>query len=195
MKPLLFVDFDGTLCFDKFWRSIDEEHFKKIQSIIFKKDSVLLNSWMRGRHRSEIINLLLAEDLGIPYETLWEWFVHDCKTMAVSLSALEKVRALRTKFRSILITDNMDCFSRFTVPSLALDKHFDHVVNSADSGRFKLDNEGEVFWDLVQEAHVSMDDCVLIDNSKATCQQFLELGGTACFVDEKKTAEYWLNRL
>ena len=195
MKPLLFVDFDGTLCFDKFWRSTDKEQFAKIQALIFKKGAPLVNGWMRGRHTSETINQLVADELGVPYETVWEWFMHDCRSMSVSVAALGRIQELRAKFRSILVTDNMDCFTRFTVPGLGLDQHFDQIVNSFETGKLKMDNEGEVFWDCVQEAGVSMEDCVLIDNSKGTCDQFTKLGGRACFVDDKKTAEYWLNKL
>lgn len=154
-----------------------------------------MNDWMRGRHTSETINQLVADELGVPYETVWEWFMHDCRSMSVSVAALERIQELRERFWAILVTDNMDCFTRFTVPSLELDKHFDRIINSSETGKLKMDNEGEVFWDFVQGARAAMEDCVLIDNSKATCDQFAELGGKACFVDDKKTAEYWLNKL
>jgi len=32
MKSILFIDFDGTLCHDRFWQSIDESSFEKIQN-------------------------------------------------------------------------------------------------------------------------------------------------------------------
>lgn len=35
MKPILFIDFDGTLCHDRFWRNIDASGFEKIQNFLF----------------------------------------------------------------------------------------------------------------------------------------------------------------
>src|SRR5271154_2261777 len=96
-KPILFVDFDGTICFDKYWRSLPPEKYNQIQEFVFGQDKTLLNDWMRGVYTAEEINELVAEKIDIPFEELWKLFVRDCETMQVSKEILEKLSALRNK--------------------------------------------------------------------------------------------------
>ena len=42
-KPILFIDFDGTICYDKYWRSLPERYNNKIQKLLFQKDQSLIN--------------------------------------------------------------------------------------------------------------------------------------------------------
>ena len=145
MKPTLFVDFDGTLCHDRFWRSADKKVIRGIQKLLFGVDGSRVDDWMRGRYASEEINRFLAEKLNIPFEKLWGIFVSDCKSMNVSADVLNKIEILRARYNTVLITGNMDCFTRFTIPTLGLDGHFDQIFNSADHGKFKDDDRGKIF--------------------------------------------------
>ena len=70
MKSALFVDFDGTLCHDKFWRSLEPALQEKIQEYLFGVDQEIVNDWMRGVYTSEDIHQKLVEDLKINYEFL-----------------------------------------------------------------------------------------------------------------------------
>ena len=82
---------------------------------------------MRGKKTSEEINVLVAKKINMPFTELWEIFVQDCTTMHVSIEILEKISSLQDKFRIILVTGNMDSFTRFTVPTLHLEDYFDYI--------------------------------------------------------------------
>ncbi len=195
MKPLLLVDYDGTLCFDRFWQTLEPALFARIQELLFTPQNPRLEQWMRGQLTSEQINSWLADNIPTSFEQLWAVFVHDCKKMRVSEAALTHLATLRARFTTILLTDNMDCFTRFTVPELRLHAHFDHILNSADHGMMKRDNEGELFQRLAKEHRTEMSRVWLIDNSSSTCEQVNRLGGKGCLVTTQQPVEVWLAKL
>ncbi len=192
MKPILFIDFDGTLCHDRFWRSLDSEEHGKIQQFLFISNKELVGEWMVGKHSSEEINILLSEKLDIPYGRLWNIFVSDCKNMRADAEALKLILKLKNRFRIILITDNMDCFQRFTVGSIGLNRYFDEIVDSHTANQLKGD---KLFSGIVKKHGPSFSDCILIDNSKNMCALFESLGGKSLFVTKEQSSKYWLESL
>ena len=179
LKPILFVDFDRTICFDKYWRSLPPAQFEIVQQLLFGEDKTLLNEWMRGLYTAEEINKVVAEKIDVPFEELWRLFVKDCQTMQASSEVLKKLQELRSTYIVVLITGNMDSFTRFTVPALKLGAIFDHINNSFFDKRFKNDNEGAIFVEYAKILNVPFSGCVLLDDSAATCKIFETLGGTA----------------
>jgi FMN phosphatase YigB (HAD superfamily) len=195
MKPILFIDFDGTICHDRFWRSLSAESYNRVQEHIFGADLTYVNEWMRGGKTSEEVNKVLAHQIGIPYEELWEVFVKECETMQVSSDTLEKIHSLREKYTVILITGNMDCFMRFTVPSLKLESYFDFISSSYDEKISKTDNNGQVFKKYATKHGVLIESCFVIDDSQGVCSTFELLGGTAYLISEDKDIKHYLNAL
>jgi FMN phosphatase YigB (HAD superfamily) len=195
MKSILFVDFDGTICFDKYWRSLPKEKRDQIDIFLFGQDKTILNDWMRGKYTSEEINKILAEKLQIPYHKLWELFVNDCKTMRVSQEIINNLNHLKNKYIIILVTGNMDSFSRFTVPSLYLDKVFDHINNSFIEGKLKHENKGEIFVKYADKFNIPIQSCYLIDDSDKACKSFKDLGGTALQISPENDVFYYLRKL
>jgi FMN phosphatase YigB (HAD superfamily) len=177
MKPVLFIDFHNTLSKDYFWRSLHHSHKKKIEELLFVNSNPQTHEWMRGNINSEIINALVAEHIGLDYDLVWKVFVDDCVTMRVSQSELLLINELRKKYYTILITDNMDCFNRYTVPSLQLDTYFDYISNSATEGMLKMDNNGEVFINRIAAFNSLIEKSFLIDDSSSACKIFNRLGG------------------
>lgn len=194
-KPILFIDFDGTLCHDRFWRSLPEEQYKKVQALLFEEERSYVEEWMKGRRTAEEVNTFLAEKLGIPFQVLWSVFVKDAETMRVSREVLETIGSLRDKYTTILITVNMDSFSRFTVPALKLDSYFDAISNSYYEGKFKGDNEGEVFRDYIQKYSAPVDRSILMDDSAGACETFRALGGIAYKVTTEEDISHHLTQL
>lgn len=192
MKPVLFIDFDGTLCHDRFWRSLHQSEYRQIQEILFNQNKEIVADWMRGKYSSEEINAFLADRLGVSYECLWSTFVQDCKTMNISKEALDLIKSLKERYRSVLMTDNMDCLDRFTIPALGLNSYFDSVVNSFSRKRLKKDENGKAFLDEIQYRQTDIKDCMLIDDSESTCELFQSMGGRALRVTERKPLQYWL---
>ena len=195
MKSVLFVDFDGTICHDKFWRSLSSNLSEKLQRYIFSSDKSLVEAWMKGLHTSEEINRMVADELNIKYDFLWDIFVNDAKSMFVSQSVLQKIGSLREKYIVILITDNMDSFDRFTLPSLKLQNYFDVVVNSYSRGVSKNENGGRLFVEVAKENNSKVSGSMLIDNSKDVCQLFESLGGQSLFVTKESSVSYWLDKI
>jgi hypothetical protein len=190
-KPLLIIDYDGTICQDRYWRSLPEDLHATVQSYLFGKDKTLVNDWMRGKHTAKHINQLVAKEIDVSPEWLWEIFVMDCKTMKVSLKTLKKISSLRDRFIVILMTGNMDSFTDFTVPSLELEKYFDCISNSYHEKRHKTDDNGILFSEYAHRyGPSSLEASYLIDDSSDVCRVFSSLGGTAfqvtqdCSVDE-----------
>lgn len=191
-KPILFIDFDGTLCHDRYWRSLDKNMFSIVQDTLFGNDNTLVVEWMVGKKSAEEVNTILAKKLQVPFPDLWEVFVDDCETMKVNLSTLNTINSLRTQYKTILITGNMDNFSRFTVPALQLDTYFDEIINSADAGSLKSDPSGKQFLDPVQRHSANISECVLIDDSQRICNFFESLGGTSLLVTKENTLNKYL---
>jgi FMN phosphatase YigB (HAD superfamily) len=71
----------------------------------------------------------------------------------------------------------MDSFSRFTVPALKLDQYFDDISNSYYEGKFKSDNDGEVFKDYLEKYSAPIKESILVDDSPLACATFKALGG------------------
>lgn len=195
MKPILFIDFDGTLCHDRFWRSLEPELQSKVQTYLFGVEKEKVRDWMLGKYTSEEINQMLAGELNTHYGVLWSTFVNDCEKMSVPTDVLNKIGNLRDRYITVLITDNMDCLDRFTVPALGLDKYFDLIVNSHSEKRLKNDDGGKAFQKVSEKYQSSISDSILIDNSTSSCQVFESLGGKSCLVTPEKTLLDWLETI
>lgn len=157
-KPILFCDFDGVLCHDRYWRSLSFNEHEKVQELLFRNNTTLVNDWMRGKYTAEEVNRIVSEKTEIPYKRLWDVFVKDCKTMHIQKGNLEKLNSFRDQYTVILITGNMDSFSRFTHPALMLDNYFDHISNSFHEGIHKTDNGGEIFLKYIEKYGATIQD-------------------------------------
>ncbi len=195
MTKTLFVDFDGTLCHDRFWRSLDPALMEKVQQSLFLDDKSVVSDWMNGVYNSEDINKKLADGLGVEYAFLWDVFVKDCRNMKVEEVVLEQLKKLRHSYKIVLITDNMDCFDRFTVPSLKLNEYFDVIVNSFNERLSKNENDGQLFREVMERVGSKPADSILMDNSEKSCSVFEKLGGTSFLVTKEKPLAYWLENV
>jgi FMN phosphatase YigB (HAD superfamily) len=74
----------------------------------------------------------------------------------------------------------MDSFHRFTLPANpCLAAAFDEVHSSYLLRQLKKSNEGEYFLTMATRFGMDMGNCVLIEDSKTTCDLFEKLGGKA----------------
>ncbi|MGO4482471.1 hypothetical protein EFD55_27250 [Rhizobium pisi] len=194
-KPIIFIDFDGTICHDRYWRSLPPVKQNKLQTYLFQKNRHIVFEWMRGLHTAEEVNGMVAAALDMPFDKVWEIFVADCQSMQVSLVTLARLSRLRLVANVILVTGNMDSFSRFTVPALRLDQHFDAISNSYNEGRLKTDDGGALFMQYADQFSASILDCVVIDDSEEVCSTFAQLGGTPLRVTAERTTDAILDDL
>lgn len=192
MKPILFIDFDGTLCHDRFWRSLEPGLQAKVQANLFSSKKEMVRDWMLGKYTSEEINQMLAEELGVCYDVLWSTFVNDCERMAISQEVLDRIQNLRECYFAVLVTDNMDSLDRFTVPALDLAQYFDLIVNSYTEKALKNHENGKTFRKVTEKYQSLISESILFDNSHSSCGVFEELGGKSCLVTSEKTLADWL---
>ncbi|MFA6132015.1 MAG: HAD family hydrolase [Patescibacteria group bacterium] len=115
--------------------------------------------------------------------------------MVLDNALREAIYKLRSSAYVVLVTGNMDCFTRFTVPALKLDEVFDKIVVSSDLGYLKTEKDGESFLAALREFGVPIHDSFLIDDSLNTCNFFAGLGGRAIHVSGKETANLALENL
>lgn len=117
---LLFLDFNGVLSYRPFWASLqstDPLTFSSIQELLFQKNLPLLHQWMRGQVSAEDICSYLAKNLGQDYDYLLQTLIQDCKTIDLFKPARSLLAELKTGYYLVLVTDNMDCFSRWIMPA------------------------------------------------------------------------------
>jgi|SRR3989338_2219001 len=195
IKPILFCDFDGTICHERYWRSLPSEQYEKVQNLLFRNDKTYVNDWMSGKYTAEQVNERVAQEIGVPYEKVWQLFVNDCNTMRVAQEILEELSALRSRYTVILMTGNMDSFSRFTVPALGLKNYFDYISNSYHEGKHKTDKNGEIFIEYADKFDVPLKKCVVIDDSQNVCTTFESLGGVAYRITADEDVQHHLAKL
>lgn len=188
---LVFIDWDGTLCYDRFWKDLRDdtspyrEIGKKIDEFLFVKNKRLVRGWMKGKYSSEEINTLLSKELDIPYKFLWESFVRGARNMRMNPEAGREIKELRKYAHVCLITGNMDSFSRFTVKSQRLSDYFDIIINSYERRRLKTEYRGREFKHIANSLGIDLKDTFLIEDSLKSCQTFKELGGTSFQVHDE----------
>ncbi len=192
-KPYLCIDFYKTLSFKHLWHTAPTELNEKIEQLLFSDSasSMMIENWMRGKVSSEDVNRYVAQSLNINLSILWDYFVHSASTLDISLDAIELINQLRQRYTTVLVTDNMDSFNRFTVPALKLDSTFDSIVNSAVVGSLKSDQDGKIFTHITNNFSGS----ILIDDVEVNCKLFEQLGGTAYQVTSAATVTTYLQQL
>ena len=196
MKPALLIDFDGTLCHDRFWRSLEPaENREAVQRFVFAENKELVGEWMKGKLSSEEVNHLVADRLQIDYQSLWYTFVSDCTAMKVDAADLKRIAILKKTYNVILITDNMDSFERFTVQALKLKDHFDVIISSSSEGVFKNEDGGALIRIALERAGSAARGSVFIDNSPKTCALFDEMRGRSLLVTKESPLSHWLDLL
>lgn len=188
-KKIIFIDWDGTLCWSRFWESLikSDPDFTKIVDHFFIHKKKIIIDWMKGKINSEEINKVISKKSGLSEDMLWRIFVSDCKNMKIDSDAVMLIKKIRKKYPVILVTGNMDCFTRFTVPALGLNKLFDLIINSADIGYLKTEYNGKIFIDCLKQFNINnMSDAYLLEDSEKTCIMFNQLGGNIMKVNRKE---------
>lgn len=194
-KRLIFVDFNGVISYKNFWDSIrisDKHIYKKIDSFLFRDNFDLVRIWMKGKKSSEEIHQFISEELNISFEYLFSHFKQDCETIDISNKILNNLESIKENFYLILRTDNMDSFTRFTLPANPrLSRVFDEIDNSFELKELKRENNGYYFTNKARKYNLEIKDCLLIDDSSKNCDFFNELGGTAyCLTGEETVVRH-----
>lgn len=193
----LFIDWNGTLSSSLFFEqmnNVNHPHHNIIASVeewLFRKNKKLCSEWMYGKYSTEDVIGLMSKNLNVEYELLLNELKNSCENMKfISDEIPSLIREIKDSgIKVIIATDNMDCFTRWTVPALGLDDLFDDILNSFDLGVVKNDfsNEGKPlffakYMDNLDEDYSST---MLLDDSSKTCN-LLSLTGMQCVVINSK---------
>jgi len=190
MNPILFCDFFGVLSYNKFWQFIyHPDHWlyprrEEIGDFVFFKNNAMVKEWMRGKYSSEDIHKLVEKELDIKFDDLFPIFVESSKVLDISRPILDVIKQKKELgYRTVLVTDNMDSFSRYTKPNnRQLIDVFDGIFDSSITGLLKQDENGKIFRIIASNLGGDLSKSILVDDSKATCELFESLGGKALCV-------------
>lgn len=147
----IFLDWHNTLSYSKFWgqwEGINHQQknnlFSKVVLALFSLPQETINNWMRGQYTTEQIIASVAKSTHLPYQFLLREFIQSCEKLEYSSPEIPRlIKQLRTTGKRVIIaTDNMDCFTRWTIPALQLDTHFDDILNSYERKALKADIDG-----------------------------------------------------
>lgn len=175
---LIFIDWDGTLSHGRFWSSLATDTYQAIQKKLFENNKALVIEWMLGRRDTEQICRWLASETNLDEKTLQDSLLESCGNMALTSRLRGLLAQIRQTHYLVLVTDNMDCFTKATVPDNSLEDVFDCLINSADLRRLKCDDQGLTFTDAMARFGILPSNSLLIDDSAKTCALFQKLGGS-----------------
>ena len=195
MKRVIFIDWNRTLSFDLFWghlkdgRHPNHHHLAPIEEWLFVKNRELIYPWMRGDISVEDIIERMSNDTKIPAKIILQELRHSCEIMQYCIVGLEglvgDIQARGVKV--VIATDNMDTFSRFTVPALKIDQLFDAYLNSYDMKHLKDDEEPAdrivFFDDFLAKNNLTYADVVLLDDSPDRSGKYQRLGFERIVID------------
>lgn len=175
----VFLDWAFTLSNTLFWNHFnDPEHLhyptlQIIQATLFGKNASFkgINDWMRGKLSSEdVIAVICQQNPTIDPQFLLQELALSCSQMQfVSPQVPVYVRQLQAMgIQVVVATDNMDTFTRWTVPGLKLETIFDAVLNSYDLKALKKDRdsngESAFFGNYLRTHQIKRGESVLIDD-------------------------------
>lgn len=181
IKAVIF-DFDGVLCHDRFYKETllpeYQELYNWIQDNIFSNKD-LMHQWLRNEISTKNINALIAKSTGHEEEFLNDLLLKSLQEMRLDEKMFNLAKSLKEVHNKeiAIITDNMDVFSTVIAKQHKLNEIFDAVVNSADYGYLKTEQNGKLFDKVLEGLNEKIGDCLLIDDLPRKIEFFKEKGG------------------
>ena len=207
-KIAIFIDWNGTLSPTNFWSHLEKSEKKKDRSLfkvwadtMFLKHKEKIIPWMRGKYTTEEMLTFVSKDTRTQYSSIFEEFVVGCRRMEYSSPNIPVlIEQLRNRSAIVSIaTNNMDSFSRWTVPSMKLDFLFDEILNSYNLKALKhdLDKMGRplFFRDFFKKYSINPKDCYFIDDGEDKMGVISNLGMTYRKINKKISLEKELRKL
>jgi FMN phosphatase YigB (HAD superfamily) len=187
----LFIDWANTLSTAHFWEQFrDPQHphhamYAHAQATIFasRGGSPWLDAWIHGKRTSEEIIAAVYQHPAFDPDFVLRELQDSCEKMQFVDPAipayLQSIRAHGIKV--IIATDNMDTFSRWTVPGMRLSTLVDGWLNSADLKCTKTETDvlGQslFFGPFLRANHIEAKESLLIDDNDAAFGMRIERFG------------------
>lgn len=197
---LVLLDWHGTICSTVLWERLRSDASQKaltdrLFAALWGEDHTLLQAWMRGQHTSETLVAQIAPLVEVSPEWLLMELEAGCREMRLSDAMRQSILALRKLARVELVTDNMDCFSRWTVPAQDLMGLFDRIWVSWEHGVFKNDDQGAWLGQICAAAGTPPEETILFEDRAKTCELFSQMGGKTVLVQSLEETEMGLRQL
>jgi phosphoserine phosphatase len=192
----VIFDFDGTLCFGRYFETLGSDSLEAIGALVFNDHSARwADPWMKGVLTSHDIASYLSSHLLESEDEILFALRKGCSNMdfnpAVHTFALQQRESGR---KTALVTANMDVFTEVVVPSHGLDSTFDLVLNTADHQTL----DKSILWRKAFGAFgsgFSFATSVLIDDSPRMVSLFRSLGGYAYQYEGDEAFQTWLDEI
>lgn len=204
-KPpkVLFIDWHKTLSYSFFWSQLtDKNHphnnyHEIITQWLFKKNSHIIEKWMRGLLSSNQICQQLAIENNLDQKIIFDTLKESAENMQLcSPEIIKIIEDLRLRgIKTIIATDNMDTFRKFTIPSLGLNKIFDDFLISSELGVLKYDiknNRIPFFDNFLQKNNLNYTDVLLLDDSEEKSGSYKRLGFKISLVKNSEDLKSYL---
>ncbi len=195
-KTILF-DFDGVLCKERFYKkTLLPKHtdlYNWIQINIFG-DKEMVQRWMKGEINSYKVNSLINRNTKFDYELLKKLYEESVRNMRLEKEVLGIAKSLKESGCKVgIVTDNMDTFTTITVPNHNLKTVFDVIVNSADYGILKKEENGKLFDIALASLESTIEESLLIDDSEEIVELYKKKGGSGFVYKDPATLKSFLN--
>jgi FMN phosphatase YigB (HAD superfamily) len=184
MHKVLLLDFNGVISYKNFWWQWENESHqyfskrKEITDFLFVDNIEIVKSWMRGNNTAEEICQFVSENTNFPQDELLEGLIESATNIDISSNILEAINNKRETYKLALVTDNMDTFTRFTLPSNpSINSAFDTIYSSNETGLLKQDNGGEIFKRIAEDFSVETKNLALFDDSRKNTDHLDSMGG------------------
>lgn len=128
--PLLLLDFYGTVSSGRYWECLPRGEFERVNRYLFQERRDIVQAWMTGRCNAEQVVALASSATGLNRDYLWASLVSSSMQLAVPDAVQAMMAKVAAHAEIVMLTENTDCFSRFTWPHAKWREHVNGVVNS-----------------------------------------------------------------
>lgn len=204
----VFIDWNGTLSPTNFWSHLeksekqsDRDLFKLWADTMFVNHKDKIVPWMKGEYTSEDLLSLVSKETNTDFETLLKEFIIGCECMEYSSPNIPNlIKNLRDKSVVVAVaTNNMDSFTRWTVPYMKLNTLFDEILNSfyLKAMKHDLDQSGQplFFKDFFNKYNIKPTNCIFIDDGEDKMSVISNLGIDYRRVNASNTLEQELQNI
>lgn len=174
----VIFDFDGTLCFGRYFEPLGKESLEVIGTLVFGDSSPQwAHPWMKGDLTSQDIASYLSEHLPHSKDDILSALHHGCSNMTFNPAVLGfALEQRQTGRKTALVTANMDVFSDVVAPAHELQSVFNLVLNTSDHRTL----DKSILWHKALSSFgsgFSFASSLLIDDSPRMISLFKSLGG------------------
>lgn len=198
---LILCDFDGVLSrFDArtkqegFYATLLPQHptlYKNVIDLLFSSQDHLRKAWMCGQISYTDINALMAHRFGADRGDLDTALLESLQHFTLNqnlIALLQDFRRLGTTV--VIMSDNMDVFTRYVVPHFDLDTLFDAVFSSSDLKQMKQHNDWALPKEIAKKYGCNYSDVLAIDDWEMLTTSLSEQGFCTFLYNEATQASF-----